>query len=54
MLNKKITNDIESIVKSFEIEDIFFSDFEKDIFAKVSAGELTIVEARKIFLAHES
>ena len=37
MLNKNMVNDIDSIVKSFEIEDIYFSDFEKDIFAKVTS-----------------
>ena len=29
MLNKNMVNDIDSIVKSFEIEDIYFSDFGK-------------------------
>lgn len=53
MLNKNMVNDIDSIVKSFEIEDIYFSDFEKDIFAKVTAGEISLSEAKKIFLTHE-
>lgn len=53
MLNKNMVNDIDSIVKSFEIEDIYFSDFEKDIFAKVTAGEMSLAEAKKIFLTHE-
>lgn len=53
MRNKNMVNDIDSIVKSFEIEDIYFSDFEKDIFAKVTAGEMSLAEAKKIFLTHE-
>lgn len=53
MLNKNMVNDIDSIVKSFEIEDIYFSDFEKDIFAKVITGEMSLAEAKKIFLTHE-
>lgn len=53
MLNKNMVNDVDSIVKSFEIEDIYFSDFEKDIFAKVIAGEMSLAEAKKIFLTHE-
>ena len=53
MLNKNMVNDIDSIVKSFEIEDIYFSDFEKDIFAKVTAGEISLAEAKQIILTHE-
>lgn len=54
MLNKKIAHDVDSVIKSFEIEDIHFTDFEKNIFAQVAAGKITLTEAKKIFLTSEN
>lgn len=42
-------NNVESVMKSFELEGFVYTDEEKAVFEKVASGEISFDQARKIF-----
>lgn len=49
MKNTQLRKDVESIMKSFELEGFVYTTQEKDIFEKIASGEITPAQARDIF-----
>lgn len=45
-----IKDNIESAMKSFELEGFVYTDDEKAVFEKVANGEITINEGKAVFM----
>lgn len=49
MKETQIRKNIESAVKSLELEGFVYTEQEKAVFEKIASGEITTAQAREIF-----